>query len=79
MHFLNILLSFGQVLLAVGMIFIVAIQQTKNEGLGGTIGGRPTTSFKGKPGFEERLNDITRYLGIAFFTVSILVAVTMNK
>jgi protein translocase SecG subunit len=72
-------LSIVQVALAVGVIFIVAIQQTKNEGLGGTIGGRPTTSFKGKPGFEERLNDITKQLGVSFFVVSILVALLMNK
>jgi protein translocase SecG subunit len=66
-------------LLAVGVIFIVAIQQTKSEGLGGTIGGRPTTSFKGKPGFEDRLNELTRYLAVGFFIASILVAVTMNR
>ena len=58
MHYVYILLCIVQVMLGVGVIFIVAIQQTKNEGLGGTIGGRPTTSFKGKPGFEERLNEI---------------------
>lgn len=68
-----------QILLAIGLIFIVAIQQTKNEGLGGTIGGRPTTSFKGKPGFEERLNEMTRYLGVGFFVASIVVALTMGR
>ncbi len=79
MNFVNVLLSIGQVILAVGVIFIVAIQQTKSEGLGGTIGGRVTSSFKGKPGFEDRLNEITRYLGVGFFVVSILVALTMKK
>jgi protein translocase SecG subunit len=73
------LLSIAQVVFATGLIFIVAIQQTKSEGLGGTIGGRVTSSFKGKPGFEDRLNEITRYLGIGFFVVSILVALTMNR
>jgi preprotein translocase subunit SecG len=75
----NILLSIIQIFLAIGLIFIVAIQQTKNEGLSGSIGGQVSSSFKGKPGFEERLNDITKYLGIGFFVVSILVAVTMNR
>jgi len=78
-HYLYILLCIVQVILAASMIFIVAIQQTKNEGLGGTIGGRPTTSFKGKPGFEERLNDITKNLGIGFFVVSIVVALLMGR
>ena len=79
MHIVFVLLSIAQVTLAAGLIFIVAIQQTKSEGLGGTIGGRVSSSFKGKPGFEDRLNEITRYLGIGFFIVSILVALTMNR
>ena len=79
MHALFIILSIAQVLLAIGMIFIVAIQQTKNEGLGGTIGGRVQSSFKGKAGFEEKLNELTRNIGIGFFVVSILVAVTWNR
>jgi len=78
-HIVYVILSILQMLLAVGVIFIVAIQQTKSEGLGGTIGGRPTTSFKGKPGFEDRLNELTRYLAVGFFIASILVAVTMNR
>ncbi|MCC6729495.1 MAG: preprotein translocase subunit SecG [Chthonomonadales bacterium] len=79
MSILNGLLSIVQVALALGVIFIVAIQQTKNEGLGGTIGGKVTSSFKGKPAFEDRLNEWTRYLGIGFIVASILVAVTMNR
>ena len=79
MYAIHVLLNVVQVLLGIGMIFIVAIQQTKNEGLGGTIGGRVQSSFKGKAGFEERLNDLTRNLGIGFFVVSILVAVTWNR
>lgn len=79
MHTINILLSFAQVFLAVALIFIIDIQNTRNEGLGGTIGGKVSSSFKGKAGFEERLSDITRNLGIGFFAVSILVAVTMGR
>ena len=79
MNIISILLSLVQVLLALGLIFIVSIQTTKSEGLSGTIGGQVTSSFKGKPGFEERLNDITKYLGIGFFVVSVLVAFTMNR
>lgn len=79
MHTLYVILSIIQVILALGVIFIVAIQQTKSEGLGGVIGGKVSSSFKGKPGFEDRLNDLTRYLAIGFFVASILVAVTMNR
>lgn len=79
MHYVFILLSIAQVILSLGLIFIVAIQQTKSEGLSGTIGGQVTSSFKGKPGFDERLNDITKNLGIAFFVVSVLVALTLGR
>lgn len=79
MQILHLLLSIAQMLLALGVIIIVAMQQTKSEGLGGTIGGKVTTSFKGKPAFEDRLNDLTKYLAIGFFVASILVAVTMNR
>jgi protein translocase SecG subunit len=78
-HVLHVLLSFIQVILAVGLIVIIDSQQTKNEGLGGTIGGRVQSSFKGKPGFEERLTEMTKMMGIGFFVVSILVAVTMGR
>ena len=78
-HTLNILLGFVQVILAILLVFVVDIQSPKNEGLGGTIGGRVQTSFKGKAGFEDRLNELTRNLGIGFFVVSILVAITMNR
>jgi protein translocase SecG subunit len=72
-------MGFAQVLLAIALIFIIDIQTPKNEGLGGSIGGRAQTSFKGKAGFEDRLNQLTRNLGIGFFVVSILVAITMNR
>jgi preprotein translocase subunit SecG len=78
-HILYILFSVVQLVVAVGLIFIVAIQQTKSEGLGGVIGGKVTTSFKGKPGFEERLNGMTTYLGVGFFVASIIVAITANR
>ncbi len=78
MQILHILLGIIQIGFAVLLIGIVAIQQTKSEGLSGTIGGQVTSSFKGKPGFEERLTEWTKYLGIGFFVSSILVAVTMR-
>lgn len=79
MQILHVILSVLQMALAIMLIFIVAIQQTKNEGLGGAIGGKVSSAFKGMPGFEERLNQMTRYLGVGFFVSSILVAVTMNR
>lgn len=79
LHVIQILLNAVQIVLALALILIVAVQQSKNEGLGGTIGGRVSSSFKGKAGFEDRLNDMTKFLGIGFFVSSILVAVTWGR
>ncbi len=79
MHVFNLILNLCQFVLALLVIVIIAIQQTKNEGLGGTIGGTVQSSFKGKPGYEERLTDLTRMIGIGFFTVSILAAITAGR
>jgi protein translocase SecG subunit len=79
MYVLHVLLSVAQIAIAVSLIFIVAVQQSKNEGFGGSIGSRPMTSFKGKAGFEERLTQITKVLGVCFFVASILVAVTHGR
>ena len=79
MQIIHTLLGVIQIAFAICLIFIVAIQQTKSEGLSGTIGGQVTSSFKGKPGFEERLTEYTRYIGVAFFFVSIVVALTTPK
>jgi protein translocase SecG subunit len=74
-----IFLGFIQVLFAIALIFIIDGQQTKNEGLGGTIGGQVQSSFKGKPAFEERLTEITKFLGIGFFATSLLVAILSGR
>lgn len=79
MQVAHVILSIIQMLLALGVVFIVAIQQPKSEGFGSAISGKVASSFKGKPGFEDRLNELTRYLAIGFFVASILVAVTMNR
>lgn len=64
-----------QTLISIALIAIVSSQTSKNEGLTGNIGGPTTSNFKGKPGWEETLSTTTRNLGIAWFAVSILVAV----
>lgn len=56
------------------MIIVIMMQTTKSEGLTGTIGGKASTTFKGKPGTEEKLNQYTRYTAISFMVASALVA-----
>ena len=79
MNAIQIILLILQGLISIAFILIVMSQTTKNEGLTGTIGGNVSANFKGKPGFEERLQTYTRYLGIAWFAISILVGIAFRS
>jgi preprotein translocase subunit SecG len=70
---LQIILLVLQALISIAFIVIVMSQTTKNEGLTGSIGGQTSANFKGKPGFEEQLQNWTRILAVAWAAVSILV------
>jgi protein translocase SecG subunit len=74
MHVLYILLCVIQFFVGIGLIVIVTIQESKNDGLQGQIGTAATSSFKGKAGREEQLTLLTRNTAIVFMTVSVLVA-----
>ncbi len=78
MNAVRVILLVLQGLISLAFIAIVMSQTTKNEGLTGTIGGNVAANFKGKPGLEERLQTYTRYLGLAWFFVSILVGISFR-
>ena len=79
MIYIYYLFVFVQFLLGIGLITVVAMQESKNDGLTGQIGTTATTSFKGKAGKEERLNLLTKNIAVAFFAISVLVAVTTGR
>jgi protein translocase SecG subunit len=62
-----------QVISALLLIGLVMSQTTKSEGLTGTIGGKMTSSFRGKPGIDEKLANLTKWTAIAFMATSALV------
>ncbi len=62
-----------QLLSALALIGIVMSQATKSEGLSGTIGGKSESAFQGKPGFEDRLAEITKWAAIFFMVTSAIV------
>ncbi len=78
MNAFQIILLIVQALISLTLVGLVMSQTTKNEGLTGTIGGNISANFKGKPGFEERLQMYTRNTAIAFGVISILVAVAFR-
>ncbi len=78
MNAFQIILLVLQALISITLVLLVMSQTSKNEGLTGTIGGNVSANFKGKPGFEERLQNYTRYTGIAWFVISILVGIAFR-
>jgi protein translocase SecG subunit len=79
MNAFQIILLVLQALISIALVLLVMSQTTKNEGLTGTIGGNVSANFKGKPGFEERLQNYTRYVAIAWFVVSILIGIAFRN
>ncbi len=64
-----------QCLIGLSLVYVITIQESKNDGLAGQIGSTTSTSsFKGKAGRDEQLNIITKNISIAFFVVSAIVA-----
>ncbi len=63
-----------QLVSAVALIAIVMSQATKSEGLSGTIGGKSESAFQGKPGYEERLSEITKWAAVFFMVTSAIVS-----
>jgi preprotein translocase subunit SecG len=61
-----------QLLVSIALIVAVVSQTTKHEGLGGTIGGRTSASFRGRPGLEDQIQRLTMYLAIAFMATCLL-------
>jgi protein translocase SecG subunit len=78
MNVIQILLLLVQGLISVGLIVLVMSHTSKNEGLTGTVGNNMPANFKGKPGFEERMQDWMRNLAIAWFVVGILVGIAFR-
>ena len=73
-HGIYILLCAIQFIVAIGLIIVVTMQDSKNDGLTGQIGTTAATSFKGKAGREEQLGLLTRNLAIVFMVISLVVA-----
>lgn len=62
-----------QVISAIVLIGVIMSQATKSEGLTGTIGGKAESAFA-KPGFEEKLGEITKWAAISFMVMSAIVS-----
>lgn len=68
-----------QIISSIALIVLVISQTTKSEGLTGTIGGKMSSSFRGKPGIDDKLADITKWSAAVFFLTSLIVYVVRTK
>jgi protein translocase SecG subunit len=64
------------VLAAVALVFLLAIQTTKQEGLTGSIGGRVSTDYKGRLGAEEQIKRITGVTAVVFVITAFILSLT---
>ena len=61
---------------AVGLVFLLAIQTTKQEGLTGSIGGRVESAYRGRLGAEEQLKRITGAVAVVFVVSAFILSLT---
>ena len=73
-HMISTVFVVIQMISAIALIAIVMSQATKSEGLSGTIGGKTESAFQGKPGFDERLGEITKWAAIFYMVTSGIVS-----
>ena len=64
------------VLSAISLIFLLAIQTTKQEGLTGTIGGRVESSYHGRLGADEQLKRLTGFVAVVFVVSAFVLSLT---
>lgn len=79
MHILVNFLVAAEVLLSLILIALITSQTSKSEGLGGSIGGATSSNFRFKPGFEERLDSITRNFAVAWMVTCLLIAIFAHR
>lgn len=77
MGVLSIILLVLFVISALALIFLVAIQDEKSQGLGGIFGGSSDSAFGS--GSSKFLTRLTTYMAIAFVVLALLVGVTTKS
>jgi preprotein translocase subunit SecG len=61
---------------AISLIGLLAVQTTKQEGLSGTIGGRVSSDYRGRLGFDGQIARVTGVVAITFVVVATLVSLS---
>ncbi len=64
------------ILAAILLIFLLAVQTTKQEGLTGSIGGRVESAYRGRLGAEEQLKRWTGVVAVVFVVFGFILSLT---
>lgn len=64
------------ILAAIGLVILLAVQTTKQEGLSGTIGGRVESAYRGRLGADEQLQRLTAWVAGAFVVTAFVLSLT---
>ncbi len=62
--------------LAVGLVLLLAVQTTKQEGLSGTLGGRVESNYRPRLGFDQQLARFTSYVAIGMVFFAVILSIT---
>jgi protein translocase SecG subunit len=63
------------VIAAIGLVTLLAVQTTKQEGLSGTIGGRVESAYT-RMGAEEQLKRLTGFTAVVFVLSAFVLSLT---
>lgn len=64
------------VLAAVLLVFLLAVQTTRQEGLTGTLGGRVDSAYRGRLGMEGQISRLTTFIAIAYVLVATIISIS---
>jgi protein translocase SecG subunit len=64
------------IIAAIALVFLLAIQTTKQEGLTGSIGGRVESTYRGRLGAEELLKRWTGVAAVVFVASAFVLSLT---
>ncbi len=68
--------AFFFLLSAIALVFLLAIQTTKQEGLSGTLGGAVQSAYKGRLGFDQQISRVTSVAATCFVIFATLLAIS---
>ncbi len=63
-------------ILAIGLVLLLAVQTTKQEGLSGTIGGRVESAYRPRLGFDQQLQRLTSIVAIGMVFFAVILSIT---